>query len=155
MDIIPISKIMPKIYIDADGCPVVYQTLDIADEFNVPCCIVCDHAHQFNIEDVEIIMVDQGSDSADYKILNLLHQGDIVITQDYGLATLVLSKKAYPISQNGILYTDDNIESMLSQRHFSAKQRKATHRYPHISKRTKQQDDAFMESLRKLLKSIM
>lgn len=154
MDIHRTLNNMSKIYIDADGCPVVYHTMDVADEFGISCCIVCDHAHAFDIDNVEIVFVDQGNDSADYKILNLLKQGDIVITQDYGLAAMALSKGAFPLSQNGLLYTDANIDSMLSQRHFSAKQRKATHRYPHIGKRTKEHDIAFEKALRELLRTL-
>lgn len=142
---------MPKIYIDGDGCPVVYQTLDIADAYGIECIIVCDSAHVFQIAGVTTLTVDQGRDSADYKILNSLHAQDIIITQDYGLAAMALAKGAFPISQNGVRYTNENIDGMLAQRHFSAKQRKATHRYPHIKKRTSQQDDAFMDALKQIL----
>lgn len=146
---------MAKIYIDADGCPVVYHTLDVAEAYGVKCTIVCDSAHVFRIEGVKTLTVDQGRDSADYKILNLLEQNDIVVTQDYGLAAMALAKGAYPISQNGTCYTNDNIDGMLAQRHYSAKQRKATHRYPHIKKRTKDDDDVFMDALSQLLQQIL
>lgn len=148
------SSNMPKIYIDADGCPVVYLTLEIAEEYALDCCIVCDSSHAYNIDGVEVITVDQGNDSADYRILNLLKKDDIVITQDYGLAAMALAKKAKPLSQNGIVYTEENIDGMLHQRHHSAKQRKATHRYPHIKKRTIDNDEKFISSLKNLLNTI-
>lgn len=146
---------MPKIYIDADGCPVVYPTLDIAQAYGVDCCIICDTAHSFQIEGVETIVVDQGRDSADYKILQLLHAGDIVITQDYGLAAMALAKQAYLLSQNGLRYTNDNIEIMLSQRYLNAKQRKVSKRYPHIPKRTSEDDDTFIAALQQLLEEVL
>lgn len=145
---------MPRIYIDADGCPVVYLTLEIAHEYGIACYVVCDDAHVFSMEEAEIVIVDQGKDHVDYEILRRLHPDDIVVTQDYGLAAMALSKNARPISQNGVLYTSDNMDGLLAQRHFYAKQRKISHRFGSVKKRSTADDRAFIQALRKLLDTV-
>ncbi len=57
-----------KIYIDADGCTVVRNTLKIAEEFHIPCVIICDTAHRIKYENVETIVVDKGADSVDFMV---------------------------------------------------------------------------------------
>ena len=82
-----------KILIDADGCPVTKIAIKIAQKFNIKVIIFCDTSHQFNFDDVKVITVDKGSDSADFALVNAASEKDIVITQDYGLAAMALSKK--------------------------------------------------------------
>ena len=110
-----------RIFIDADGCPVVRFTLDIAKKHAIPVTIVCDTSHEFTRYEVEVITVDKGADSADFALVNLMNKGDIAVTQDYGLAAMCLAKKAYAINQNGLVYTSDNIDSLLMSRHISKK----------------------------------
>ena len=78
-----------KIYIDADGCPVVKETIEVATAFLIPVVIVCDVAHEFFFDGVEVVTVMRGMDAVDYEIMTRLEVGDLVITQDYGLAALV------------------------------------------------------------------
>lgn len=114
------------IVIDADGCPVVNLTLDIAQRFGVKCCVVADTSHSFDFGDkAEIITVSKGADSADFRIVNLIKNGDIVITQDYGLAAMCLAKTDCVLNQNGLIYSQNNIDSLLAQRHISKKIRRA------------------------------
>ena len=97
------------IVIDADGCPVVNLTLDIAQRFGVKCCVVADTSHSFDFGDkAEIITVSKGADSADFRIVNLIKNGDIVITQDYGLAAMCLAKTDCVLNQNGLIYSQNN-----------------------------------------------
>lgn len=145
---------MFKLYIDADGCPVVYEALNIADEYNVEAVVVCDSAHVFRLDDIKVITVDKGMDSVDYAILNRLKKHDIVVTQDYGLAAMALSKQAYPISQNGLCYTNENIDGLLNQRHDYAMLRRAKKVHSHIKKRTSADDDQFCDALRELLEKV-
>lgn len=115
-----------RIVIDADGCPVVNITLDIARKFGVECCLVADSAHSFNLGDkAEVITVSKGADSADFRIVNLINKGDIVITQDYGLAAMCLAKTDCVLNQNGLIYSQNNIDLLLAQRHISKKIRRA------------------------------
>ena len=140
-----------KILIDADGCPVVDVTIDIARENGLECLILCDTSHVFEREWARTIMVSKGADSVDFKLVNLLSPGDIVVTQDYGLAAMCLARGALPLSQNGMLYHNGNIDGLLMARHEAKKIRNAGGRLKGNSKRTKEQDVAFAEMLKKLL----
>jgi len=140
-----------KIIIDADGCPVVRIALECAINHNVEAIIVCDCAHHFDYPGVQTVTVTKGADSADFRIVNMIHPEDVVVTQDYGLAAMCLARRAVVISQNGLIYTDDNIDSMLLARHTARKIRNAGGRLKGPSKRTKEQDAAFKKTLTNLL----
>ena len=147
--------IMPKIFIDADGCPVVYQTLETAERFSIPVVVVCDHAHQFSLEDCEVLYCDQGKDAVDFVILQKVTKHDIVVTQDYGLAALVLGKGAIALSQDGLQYTNENIMGLLNQRCDAQKLRKQHVRMKHAKKRTHCQDEQFVSTLMMLLNTLL
>lgn len=136
-----------KLVIDADGCPVVAIAVKIASEYGVRCVLVCDTAHTFSNVLAEIITVSQGADSADFRIVNLLEEGDIVVTQDYGLAAMCLAKNATAINQNGLIYSEKNMDELLLSRHIHKKVRRAGGRLKGPKKRTKQQDEAFEKAL--------
>lgn len=141
---------MFSILIDADGCPVVEESVDLAQVYDIPVTIVCDTSHIIHEPYAKLIMADKGKDQSDFLLLKHVHKGDIVVTQDYGLAALVLAKEAMAISQNGLIYTKDNMETLLQSRHEHAKQRQHKH-YGHIPKRTRADDEAFMEALEELV----
>lgn len=142
-----------KILIDADGCPVVDITVGLAKRYGVECVILCDTSHEFNRDGVKTIVVEKGADSVDFKIVNLVGAGDIVVTQDYGLAAMCLARKAIPVSQNGMVYTDKNIDQLLFTRYVSKKIRNAGGRMKGPSKRTSEQDKAFERAMKKLIDS--
>ena len=96
-----------QIFIDADGCPVVDITLRTAAQYGISCTILCDTAHRFEREGATTVMVEKGADSVDFKLVNLLQSGDIAVTQDYGLAAMCLARGARPISQNGLIFTEN------------------------------------------------
>jgi uncharacterized protein YaiI (UPF0178 family) len=135
-----------KIIIDADACPVVDITIGLAKERGLPCIIVCDNTHSIEKDGAKTIVVDKGADSADCKIANLTEKGDVVITQDYGLAALILGKGAKALNQNGLIYTNDNIDNLLFTRHVSRKERMAGNRTKGPKKRTHQNDLDFINS---------
>ena len=137
-----------KIYIDADGCPVVKNTLKIAKEFHILCVIICDTAHQIEHENAETIVVDKGADSVDFCLENLIQKGDIAVTQDYGLAAMCLSKRAIVLDQDGKEYTNENISGLLEFRAVSKKIRQSGGRLKGMPKRTISQDIAFEQALR-------
>ena len=139
------------IFIDADGCPVVDLTVKIAKRYGVECTILCDTAHEFHRDGIETVTVEKGADSVDFKIVNLVKAGDIVVTQDYGLAAMCLARSAVPISQNGLVFNDKNIEQLLFTRYVSKKIRNAGGRIKGPSKRTEEQDKAFEAALIRLL----
>ena len=137
-----------KIYIDADGCPVVKNTLKIAKEFHILCVIICDTAHQIEHENAETIVVDKGADSVDFCLVNLIQKGDIAVTQDYGLAAMCLSKRAIVLDQDGKEYTNENISGLLEFRAVSKKIRQSGGRLKGMPKRTISQYIAFEQALR-------
>lgn len=141
-----------RILIDADGCPVVDLTVRIAKKHGVECTILCDTSHEFNRDGAKTVVVEKGADSVDFKIVNLVGKGDIVVTQDYGLAAMCLAMEAIPVSQNGLVYTDKNIDQLLFTRYVSKKIRNAGGRIKGPSKRTPEQDKAFESALERLIK---
>lgn len=140
-----------KIYIDADGCPVVKITLDIARKYGISCVIICDTAHRINYDGAETIVVDKGADSADFRLVNLVARGDIAVTQDYGLAAMCLGRNAFAINQDGKSYTSDNISGLLEFRALSKKIRRSGGRLKGMPKRTSAQDRLFSDALKALI----
>ena len=142
-----------KIYIDGDGCPVIGITIKVAKQYNIECIIITDTAHNFDKYDVQVITVVKGADSVDLALVNSIKAGDIVITQDYGLAAMCLAKQAIPINQNGIVYTTENIDSFLFTRYLSKKIRMAGGRVKGVTKRNIKQNESFETVLRKVVEA--
>ncbi|RGD41313.1 YaiI/YqxD family protein [Coprococcus sp. AM14-16] len=143
-----------KIFVDADACPVIDIVEDIATKYNIPVTLLCDTNHVLTSDYSEVIVVGAGADAVDYKLISICHRGDIVVTQDYGVAAMALGKGAYAIHQSGKWYTDENIDQMLMERHLNKKARRASSRN-HIKgprKRTEEDDQRFAESFEKLLR---
>lgn len=140
------------LWIDADACPVVDLAIRTAGRHQVPVTLVCDDAHHMLRDGAQTITVARGADSADLMLVNLVHRNDIVVTQDYGLAALCLARGARPLDQNGRIYDESNIDSLLGMRHISQKIRRAGGRTKGPPKRTKEQDEWFEQSLEKLLR---
>jgi len=140
-----------KVLIDADACPVVDIAVRLCREFNMDCLLLCDTAHTMNREGADTLIFDKGSDSVDFALVNRVDPGDIVITQDYGLASMCLARQAKVLHQDGWEYTEYNIQALLFQRHESRKYRASGGRVKGPSKRTAQQDKAFADALGILL----
>jgi hypothetical protein len=140
-----------KIFIDADGCPVVDIAVRTAAKYGIGCTIICDTAHSIQREGADTIIVDKGADSADYRLVNLVSAGDIAITQDYGLAAMCLSRRAAVLNQDGRRYTEENISGLLEFRAVSAKIRRSGGRTKGVPKRTSQQDEMFQKALNELI----
>ena len=141
-----------RIYVDADACPVVRQTEKIAEKYNVPVTLICDTNHMLSSGYSDIIVADAGADSVDIVLVNRCSKGDIVVSQDYGVAAMALGKGAYPIHQNGRWYTNENIDELLMQRHMAkAARRKGKNHLKGPKKRTAEDDARLMESLERLV----
>ena len=141
---------MPAILIDADACPVVNETIQIAQQYGFRCILICDTAHEMHRDGAETIIVSKGADAVDFVLVNRVQKNDIVVTQDYGLAAMVLAKNGHPIDQNGRLYTDDNIDQLLYARHNAQKIRMSGGRLRGPKKRSKENTLRFEKSLQKL-----
>ncbi|WMM24490.1 DUF188 domain-containing protein [Tissierella sp. MB52-C2] len=140
-----------KIFLDADGCPVVSIAIDIAKEYKLEVVVVKNYAHEIMDPYATIISVDISRDSADFYIVNRIAKDDIVITQDYGLAAMCLSKEAIPMNQNGLVFTRENIDGMLNRRHLHKELRKQNKYYGKAKKRRPEADMEFKRRLRELL----
>ncbi|MGL6064148.1 MAG: YaiI/YqxD family protein [Fusobacteriaceae bacterium] len=136
-----------RILIDADACPVTDLVISIAKNFNIKVLIFCDSAHNIKRENVETIVVPQDNDAVDFVLLKEVKENEIVITQDYGLASLVLSKKAYALNQNGLVYNKFNIETLLLTRHLSKKMRDNGKRTQGPKKRVEEDNINFKNAL--------
>ena len=140
------------ILVDADACPVVGIVEKIAKQYSIPCILLCDTNHVINSEYSEVKVIGAGADAVDYALINICRKGDIVVSQDYGVAAMALGKGAYAIHQSGKWYTGDNIDQMLMERHIAKKARMGKGK-KHIkgpSKRTEEDDIRFEESFVKL-----
>lgn len=142
-----------KVLIDADGCPVVDIAVKLCHKYLIPCLILCDTAHEFQREGAQTLIFDKGSDSVDYALVNQVQPGDLVITQDYGLASMCLARSAKVIHQDGWLYTSENIDALLLVRHDSRKHRAVGGRMKGPKKRTQSQNASFASALDKLLQT--
>lgn len=140
-----------KVLIDADACPVTRLAVDICVKAAIPCILFCDTAHEFHIDGAETVISDQGADSADFALANRAAPGDIVVTQDYGLASMCLGRGAVALHQDGWEYTAYNIDALLFSRHEARKFRAAGGRTKGPKKRTSQQDQAFVQLFRQKL----
>ena len=142
-----------QIFVDADACPVVDIVEKIAKEYNVPVTLLCDTNHVLSSAYSEVVIVGAGADAVDYKLISICHKGDIVVSQDYGVAAMALGKGAYAIHQSGKWYTNDNIDQMLMERHLNKKARRSFHKN-HIKgpkKRTAEDDERFAQSFEKIV----
>ncbi|MDR3314437.1 MAG: DUF188 domain-containing protein [Oscillospiraceae bacterium] len=140
-----------KLLLDADGCPVVDLAVRIARQHNLECIILCDTSHEFSKAGAHTITVSKGADSVDFALVNLVQKGDVVVTQDYGLAAMCLARGAAPLHQDGFVYSDSNIDGLLNQRHTAQKIRRGGGRLKGQAKRGAQQDAAFALALEKLV----
>lgn len=114
-----------KIYIDADSIQLdrVEDIIKTGMDYKLDVILVHDYNHEYNkfnlinYDYCEDIVVDCSKNSSDFKIINMCKKGDIVISKDYGLASLVLSKKASCINPNGFVFTNKNILYFQTRRH--------------------------------------
>ena len=145
------------IYVDADACPVKKIIEKVAKENNLPVTMVIDVNHILSSDYSEVVTVSQGADAVDLYLINRVREGDVVVSQDYGVAALALGKRAKAISNSGLVFTDDNIDKLLFERFLGKKQRnfaKGKKRTGHIPARTVEDDIRFEENFRELIKSI-
>jgi hypothetical protein len=143
-----------SLWIDADGCPVVGIAVDKALAYGVESVIVKNHAHEISHPGARVVTVDISPDGADYYIANRLQAGDLLITQDYGLAAMALAKKASVLTQDGLVIDEGNIQGLLGRRHAQAELRRKHRIYSRQKKRDKTRDEAFLKGLTDLLEKL-
>lgn len=141
------------VYIDADACPVVRIAERLAKKYDIPVTLLCDTNHVLSSDYSEVKIIGAGADAVDFALVNLCRAGDIVITQDYGVAAMALGRGAHCIHQSGRWYTNDNIDGMLNERYINKKARMASSKnhFKGPRKRTAEDDKHFEESFEKLI----
>ena len=132
-----------KILVDADACPVKQIIVRVAKKKAIPVIMICDTSHVLNDGYSQTIIVDKQADSADYALMALFSCEDIVVTQDFGLAAMVLGKGARVLNQNGLVYTNQNIDKLLYERHIGQKVRRGGGKTKGPAKRAKEDDERF------------
>lgn len=141
------------IYVDADACPVIRLVEETAQRHQIPVVLLCDTSHRLESVYSEVITIGAGADAVDFALINRCRKGDIVVTQDYGVAAMALGKGAAAIHQSGRWYTEENIEQLLLERHLAKKARRASGKQ-HLKgpqKRNKEDDVIFAQSLERLM----
>lgn len=140
-----------KILVDADACPQMALQICCAlgKKYDIPVWTVASFNH--NIHSDHHITVESDSQAADIKVMNLTEAGDVIITQDWGLAAMVLGKHAKCLSPNGREYRSGQMDFLLEERNIKAKLRRSGGRTKGPKKRTGEDDLRFAKSLENLL----
>lgn len=115
-----------RILVDADACPVVPEIRRIAVKYSVPLHLFCDTNHILRMDYGEVHVISAGVDAVDIAVANSCQKGDIVVTQDYGVAAMALGKGAAAVHQNGWQYTQQNIDRLLYERYEAKKARRSS-----------------------------
>ena len=144
-----------KIFVDADACPVKEIIVDIARKHDIEVWMFFDTSHIYYDGYSRVFTVDKFADSVDFAIVNRIGEGDVCVTQDYGLASMIMAKNAFAVHQNGFAYTKDNIDRMLFERHISKEMRMAGKRGGKHKARTKENDEKFRVFFEKFIEEIM
>lgn len=142
-----------RIIVDADACPGRNIIEKVALMHNIHVIMYCDLNHVLRSDYSEIRYVDSGFQSVDMAVVNECKRGDIIVTQDYGVAAMCLGKNAYSISPKGHIYENDNIERLLFERHISQKVRRSGGKTVNPKKRSPEDDNRLQYNLEKLIKT--
>lgn len=140
-----------RILVDADACPVKSIIVDIAKQHKLEVIMLIDTSHELDDGYSKVITVDKARDSVDIALINLARPGDIVVTQDYGVAAMALGRKAKAVNQNGLIYSDSNIDKLLFERHLGQKVRRSGGRTANPRKRSKEDDESFRRAFLRLI----
>ena len=121
--------LMTTLYIDADACPVIGSAIGIARRYAVRVVLVANETQNLSRferqEGVETLTVGTGRDAADFAIVEMLKPGDVVVTQDIGLAAMALGRSARALSPRGRTWRSETIDMELAVRHAEQRHRRA------------------------------
>ena len=143
-----------RVLVDADACPVKQIIVRLAKQRNIPVIMLIDTSHELSDGYSRVITVDKQADSVDFALMSMLSADDVVVTQDYGLAAMVLGKGARAINQNGLIYSNENIDRLLMERHIGQKTRMSGGRTKGPAKRVREDDVRFEAAFEGLLKEM-
>lgn len=140
-----------RLLIDADACPSKEMIAQMGRQYGLEVIFFCDIAHRIDIPGTVTVQTDQGRDAVDIKLMNAARAGDLVITQDYGLASMVLAKKTYVVTPTGMVMDLNNIDGLLHVRHLGMKARKAGQRTKGPAKRTPEDEQRLQDAIRRMI----
>ncbi|MDF2927077.1 MAG: YqxD [Paenibacillaceae bacterium] len=141
-----------KIIVDADACPVKPEIVEAARRCGAEVLMVASFDHRLQEQPgVTVVQVDRSDQSADMYIANHIARGNILVTQDFGLATIGLAKQAVVLSNRGQIYTEQTIDFLLETRHEHAKRRRNGHYGKGPKPFTREDRLAFLQTLTKVL----
>lgn len=142
-----------EIFVDADACPAVGLIVEAGRKHGVPVTLLCDTNHVLSSDYASVRTVGAGADAVDFALVNLCRAGDVVVTQDYGLAAMALAKGARVLHPMGKRYSQDNIQGLLMDRHLGSRARRGVHKHygKGPRKRTPQDDARLRAALEELL----
>lgn len=143
-----------KILVDADACPVKDEIVQCSKLFNLSVIMFVDVNHRLDRFDVEVRTVDQGSDSVDLALINAMGPGDLVVSQDYGVASLALAKRGRVMHPSGMIINESNIDQLMFERHVNREARKSKSRGTKHKKRTQEDNIRFYEQLKRYIEQI-
>lgn len=148
---------VPQILVDADACPVVRQAEELACRYSLPMTILCDEHHLIQSDYAQVRHVSSGADAVDIALINLCRKGDLVVTQDYGVAAMALGRGAYAMHHSGMRYTDANMDRLLMERHAAGKMRRASgkHHLRGPARFTQEDRQRFVAEFEKLILNAM
>ena len=141
-----------RILVDGDSCPGRSVIEGAAKENSIEVIILCDINHTITSDYSKVLYVDSGFQSVDMQLINICRKEDIVVTQDFGVAAMALGKGAYSIGPKGHIYTEENIDRLLFERHLNQKARKGGARLQSIKKRSLEDDERLYRNLCLLIK---
>lgn len=143
------------ILVDADACPVKEIIIRTAREYHLPVHMFIDCSHILESDYAQITVVEKGRDSVDFALVNHIEKGDIVVTQDFGVASMALGKQAYAINHNGFVFSEKNINRLLFERHLAQKIRRAGGKTSNPRKRSPENDRQFEKAFKELCRKAL
>lgn len=143
-----------NIIVDADACPSIKMITQLAKQYKINLILYSDYTHNLKSDYGKVITVSKGFQSVDMAISNSIKKDDILITQDYGLASIALAKKSYVIHPKGMRYTENNIDTLLLERYINERERKFSKHIKGPKKRTKEDDERLLSSINIIIRSL-
>lgn len=140
-----------QVLVDADACPrgAMDTIRRLQTIYGYRIVTISSYNHVF--DGADHITVGGESQAADIAVINRVNTGDIVVTQDWGLAAMVLGKAGRPIDPRGRIFTEKNIDLLLEERHLKAKYRRSGGRTKGPKARTAEDEERFKEAFCSLL----
>ena len=144
-----------KLIVDADACPksVLQICMKVARGYSIQVWTVASFNH--NIVSEHHVVVGNSSQEADIRVMNLAQAGDVAVTQDWGLAAMLLGKGVHCLSPAGREFDPAKIEFLLEEREAKAKFRRGGGRTKGPKKRVTEDDQKFEACLQNILSLIL